>query len=110
MQRLALVLILAAVCLAQGNWRTATDLPGVDWQGLAGAKKQAALGFLRTESCTCGCNRRLAECRIEDTTCAVSRKLSNVAVKYFVEGKSVKDIRAELKKVADEPPPYSTSR
>jgi protein-disulfide isomerase len=95
----------AALCLAEGNWQTVTDLPGVDWNGLSGAKKQAALNFLRAETCPCGCNSKMAECRVNDSTCPVSRKLANIAVKEFADGKKVDDIRADLKRIANEPPP-----
>jgi protein-disulfide isomerase len=104
-RNLALMLVVGVLCLAEGNWQTATELPGIDWQGLTGAKKQAALNFLRSETCTCGCNMKLAECRMGDPACADSRKLSNVAVKDFAAGKNVNEIRAELKKLASEPPP-----
>jgi protein-disulfide isomerase len=97
--------VVGALCLAQGTWQTATDLPGIDWQGLAGPKRQPALNFLRSESCTCGCNMKFAECRMGDPSCAVSRKLSNIAVKEFADGKNVAQIRADLKKIADEPAP-----
>jgi protein-disulfide isomerase len=104
-RKLALFLSLTALCLAQGDWQTATDLPGVDWQGLTGVKKAAALKMLRTEPCACGCDMKLAECRMKDHTCAVSKKLSNAVTKETAEGKSVAAIRADLKKIAAEPPP-----
>lgn len=104
-RNLVLLPVLAVLCLAQGNWQAATDFPGVDWQGVTGAKKNAALNFLRTESCTCGCSMKLAECRMGDPACGVSRKLANLAIKEFGEGKNVAEIRADLKKVADAPPP-----
>lgn len=47
----------------------------------------------------------LAQCRVEDSSCAFSRKLAIAAVKGFAAGKNVNTIRAELKKIADEPPP-----
>jgi protein-disulfide isomerase len=100
------VLFLAAICFAEGgDWQTATDLPGVDWNGLSAARKQAALKLMRAESCSCGCNMKLAECRMKDPSCAYSRKLTAVAVKGFGEGKDAATVRAEVKKVADEPPP-----
>jgi protein-disulfide isomerase len=104
-RNLAFMFVLAALCLAQGNWQTATDLPGVDWHGITAPRKQAALNFLRAESCTCGCNMKMAECRTNDPSCAVSRKLANVAVKEFADGKNVNEVRADIKKLADEPPP-----
>jgi protein-disulfide isomerase len=97
--------VLAALCLAEGNWQTATDLPGIDWNGLTGAKRQVALSFLRAEGCTCGCNMKLAECRMGDPACAVSHKLANIAVRDFAAGKNVGEVRAELKKIAEEPQP-----
>ena len=48
---------------------------------------------------------KFAECRMGDPSCAVSRKLSNIAVKEFADGKNVAQIRADLKKIADEPAP-----
>ena len=97
--------LLAALCLAQGTWQTATDLPGVDWHGVAPARKQAALKFMREEACACGCNMKIAECRMNDPSCAVSRKLSGVVVKDFADGKDAAYVRAELRKIAAEPPP-----
>jgi len=97
--------LLAALCLAQGTWQTATDLPGVDWTGVTAPRKQAALKFMRDETCSCGCNMKIAECRVTDPSCAVSRKLSGVVVKDFSAGKNAEFIRAELKKIAAEPPP-----
>jgi protein-disulfide isomerase len=102
----ALPFFLAVLCLAQqGNWQTATELPGVDTQGLSPAKKAAAFKFLREETCTCGCNMKLAECRMKDPTCGYSRKESTVVTKAFAAGKNPADVRAEVKKVAGEPPP-----
>jgi protein-disulfide isomerase len=96
---------LGVLCLAQGTWQTVTDLPGVDWHGLTGAKKQAALKLLREEPCACGCSMKLAECRVNDPSCAVSRKLAGVATKDFAEGKNAEFVKADLKRVAAEPPP-----
>jgi protein-disulfide isomerase len=98
--------LLSVLCLAEGTtWQTATDLPGVDWHGIAGPRKQAALKFIREESCTCGCSMKIAECRMKDPSCSYSRKLSSVAMKGFAEGKPVDVVRAEMKKAANEPPP-----
>src|SRR5438067_12778134 len=66
---------LSVLCLAEGTtWQTATELPGVDWHGISGARKQAALKFIREESCTCGCSMKIAECRMKDPGCSYSRK------------------------------------
>ena len=46
------------LCLAQGDWQTLTELPGVDWQGLSPARKATALRIIRTEACSCGCDMK----------------------------------------------------
>jgi thiol-disulfide isomerase/thioredoxin len=51
----------------------ASDLPGVDLSKLTPPQKQAALHKFNAEGCTCGCNFTLAQCRIYDRNCAVSK-------------------------------------
>lgn len=104
-RKFSIPLFVTALCLGQTSWQSVTDLPGVDWHGLTGAKKQAALKMLRTEGCDCGCNKKLAECRVTDHTCGDSRKLAGIVTKDFSEGKSADAVRADLKKSSSEPPP-----
>ncbi len=104
-RKLALPLLFSALCLGQATWQTVVDLPGVDWGGLTGAKKQAALRVMQTEGCTCGCDMKIAECRVKDPSCGVSTKLSKSVVKETVAGKDAAGIKAELARVASEPPP-----
>jgi protein-disulfide isomerase len=99
-----LPLLFAAVCLGQATWQTVVDLPGVDWSGLTGAKKQSALRAMQTEQCTCGCSMKLAECRVKDPSCATSRKLCGAVVKQTAAGKDAVAIHAELVRIAGEPP------
>lgn len=73
----------ALVCLilpAQTDWTTATDFPNVEFSGLTPVQKELALKILRGESCTCGCNMKLAQCRIVDPSCGDSRALSSIVV------------------------------
>jgi thiol-disulfide isomerase/thioredoxin len=51
----------------------ATELPGVNLSTLNPQQKQAALHRFNAEACTCGCNFTLAQCRIYDHNCAVSK-------------------------------------
>jgi thiol-disulfide isomerase/thioredoxin len=51
----------------------ALELPGVDMAKLTPEQKQAALHRFNAESCTCGCNFTLAQCRIYDRGCAISK-------------------------------------
>ena len=51
----------------------ATQLPGVDLSKLTPEQKSAALHKFNAESCTCGCGYTLAQCRIYDRGCNVSK-------------------------------------
>jgi cytochrome c biogenesis protein CcmG, thiol:disulfide interchange protein DsbE len=51
----------------------ASELPGVNLSRLTPQQKQAALHRFNAEACTCGCNFTLAQCRIYDRNCAVSK-------------------------------------
>ncbi len=51
----------------------ATELPGVDLSKLTPEQKKIALHRFNAESCTCGCKFTLAQCRIWDSACAVSK-------------------------------------
>jgi cytochrome c biogenesis protein CcmG/thiol:disulfide interchange protein DsbE len=51
----------------------ASELPGVNLSRLNPQQKQAALHRFNAEACTCGCNFTLAQCRIYDRNCAISK-------------------------------------
>jgi thiol-disulfide isomerase/thioredoxin len=59
------------VFLAHAN--RASALPGVDMSKLSAEQKQAALHAFNAEACTCGCGYTLAQCRIYDHDCAISK-------------------------------------
>ena len=59
----------------------ATELPNVDFTGLNPDQKKAALKRMNSEACDCGCTLTLAQCRINDTSCPVSKKLAAQVVK-----------------------------
>jgi thiol-disulfide isomerase/thioredoxin len=52
----------------------ASELPGVDMTSLTPAQKTVALHRMNEESCTCGCQYTLAQCRIYDSACHISRE------------------------------------
>ena len=52
----------------------ANELPGVDMSGLSAAQKTVALHRMNEETCTCGCKFTLAQCRIYDSACHVSKE------------------------------------
>jgi thiol-disulfide isomerase/thioredoxin len=51
----------------------ATELPGVDLRKLSPEQKKIALRRFNADSCTCGCKYTLAQCRVWDSACAVSK-------------------------------------
>jgi protein-disulfide isomerase len=103
-RRFVLPFFVSILCLGQATWQAVTDPPGVDWKGLSPAKKQSALRIMQTEGCTCGCGMKLAECRVKDPSCGVSRKLTAAVVKETGDGKDAVSIRADLERISNEPP------
>lgn len=55
----------------------ATEIPGVDLAVLTADQRTIALNRLNDEPCDCGCGLTIAQCRINDSTCAVSPKLAD---------------------------------
>jgi thiol-disulfide isomerase/thioredoxin len=74
------------------NAANATELPDVDLSGLTPAQKKEALHRMNAETCTCGCKLTLAECRINDSSCPISKARTAQMV-------------ADVKKGVPDPPP-----
>jgi thiol-disulfide isomerase/thioredoxin len=70
------------------NAANATELPDVDLSGLTEDQKKEALHRLNAEGCTCGCSLTLAECRINDSSCPVSKGAANDVVKRVRAGQA----------------------
>jgi hypothetical protein len=70
------------------NAALATDLPDVNMKGLTPQQKQAALKEMNSETCTCGCGLTIAQCRINDSTCDISKGLAADIVKQVASGKA----------------------
>jgi protein-disulfide isomerase len=85
------LLIAAVLSLAQ-DWKTANELPGVSWDGISADQKLAALNAMHGFDCTCGCNMKVAQCRIEDPPCGHSKALAAMAVAAAKQGKSEAEI------------------
>jgi len=85
--RILLVVCLCLPAVAQ-DWQTAQTLPGIDLQGLTAAQKTTVLKILRAQGCTCGCNMKLAQCRVEDPSCSYSTGLAGAVVGAVKQGKS----------------------
>ena len=82
--------------LAQENWQTETSLAGVDLTGLTPAQQASALKILREQGCSCGCSMKIAECRVKDPACGVSKGLAALVVKNLMAGKSAEEVAKEL--------------
>ncbi len=67
------------------NAEKATELPGVDFTGLSPQQKLAALRAFNAESYTCGCKLTLAQCRIYDSACHVSRERTAAIVEQIAK-------------------------
>lgn len=89
-----LCLSAAAVLLAQ-EWKTLTALPAVDFTGLSPAHKDAVLKVLRDHPCPCGCDMKVAECRVKDPGCGYSKGLSAALIAAVKAGKKMPDAVAE---------------
>jgi thiol-disulfide isomerase/thioredoxin len=59
----------------------ATMLPGVDTSKLTPEQRIAALHKLNAEACDCGCKYTLAQCRIYDPACNISKERAAAIVK-----------------------------
>lgn len=66
----------------------ATELPGVEMGKLTPAQKKVALRRFNSTKCTCGCQMTLAECRINDSGCDVSKAMTAKIVSEIVAGKA----------------------
>jgi protein-disulfide isomerase len=95
-----LALLAAVVLFAQQEWQTVTQLPGVDLSGLGPARTASALKVLRQHDCPCGCDMKVAECRVKDPSCSYSKGISNSFVGALKAGKTV----PESVKVAEDTP------
>jgi len=59
----------------------ATMLPGVDTSKLTTERRTAVLHKLNAEACDCGCKYTLAQCRIYDPACNISKERAAAIVK-----------------------------
>ncbi|HJT88434.1 MAG TPA: hypothetical protein VJ732_11270 [Bryobacteraceae bacterium] len=78
--KIGLLCLLGAVLLAAQDWTTATSLPGLDFSGLTAAQRATVMKVLKEHGCSCGCEMKVAECRMKDPSCTYSRGLAEVVV------------------------------
>lgn len=63
----------------------ASMLPGVDTSKLTPKQRMAALHKLNAETCDCGCRYTLAQCRIYDPACNISKERAAAIVREAVK-------------------------
>lgn len=85
---LAALLLASACLLVAQDWKTAASLPGVDFGNLTPAQKTTVLKILREQGCSCGCNMKIAECRMVDPSCSYSNGLAAAVIDAVRQGKS----------------------
>jgi thiol-disulfide isomerase/thioredoxin len=88
----------------------AMQLPGVDLSKLTPEQKTLALHKFNAESCTCGCQYTLAQCRIWDRNCNVSQEATTKIIAALA-GKSHEgaDVSAPAKPASAPAKPASPS-
>ena len=67
------------------NAAQATEIPGVDLSALSPEQRTAALLRLNEESCACGCQLTLAQCRINDAACDISLPMAHRVVEEIAK-------------------------
>ena len=72
------------------NAERATTLPGVDFSKLSSEQRAAALHKFNAESCSCGCQFTLAQCRIYDHACQISQQRTAAIVEEIASSKETK--------------------
>lgn len=95
---LALLFVVTGLAAQQpaSNWQTAVNLPGNDMKGLTAAQKTTVLAVLREFACPCGCDMKVAQCRVEDPACGQSLTLAGQAIEAAAAGRTAAQIRKLL--------------
>ncbi len=76
----------------------ATELPGVDLSKLKAEQRQAALHQFNAEGCPCGCRMTLAQCRMYDHNCHVSKERTTKIIAEIAAGRSAVSSQPTSKK------------
>jgi len=83
----------------------ATELPGVDLSKLTSEQKKVVLHRFNADTCTCGCKFTLAQCRIWDSACAVSKAATEKIVTEVVAAPATPEPSSARPDPASNPPP-----
>ena len=69
------------------NAKDATEYPGVDLSKLNADQRKAAQRQLNENNCSCGCGLTVAQCLVNDTSCAISKAMAERVVQALLTGK-----------------------
>jgi thiol-disulfide isomerase/thioredoxin len=86
----------------------ATMLPGVNTEGLTPEQRAVALHKFNAETCSCGCQFTLAQCRIYDPACKISTVRTAAIVKEVSAGNANDKPEAAQSPASAGPPPPAT--
>jgi thiol-disulfide isomerase/thioredoxin len=81
----------------------ASELPGVDLSKLTPEQKTAALHKFNAETCTCGCQYTLAQCRIYDRDCQISKAATSKIIAALTHPSPSKSTPAKPEAAAPAP-------
>jgi protein-disulfide isomerase len=84
--QLVIVVALAAGCMFAQTSGSGGELPGVDFSGLTASQQATARKILNEHGCSCGCDMKIAECRVKDAACSYSRGLASVVIETIKKG------------------------
>jgi thiol-disulfide isomerase/thioredoxin len=87
----------------------ATQLPGVDLSQLTAEQRTVALHKFNAEMCSCGCGYTLAQCRIWDRNCPVSKTATAKIVATLAAGRHATADPPSSEKPASAPPTKPTA-
>src|SRR6266852_326393 len=82
------------------NADRASELPGVDLSKLTPEQKTAALHKFNAQTCTCGCTYTLAQCRIYDRNCQISKAATSKIVAALAHPTGAKSTPAKSEPAA----------
>jgi protein-disulfide isomerase len=68
------------------------------------AQRAAALKLLREQDCNCGCNLKIAECRVKDPKCSYSQGLGTAVANELKAGKTADQAYATLRELQKQGP------
>lgn len=101
---LSLLLLTSGGAARAQEWQAVTKLADVDLSGLNETQASAALKMLRENDCNCGCNLKIAECRVKDPQCGYSKGLANAVTREFRAGKAADQAFAVLREAQKQGP------